>query len=160
MRHALLPNSSWQIQQVRLSTWLEFSSVVEEKNMQDLLPPSAAGSWRCFPMSVWLCCMCFKELSLVCLSSCSLQQDNRLKLFSQCLHLYGFIPVWVPSCLLQSDNWKKPLLQCLHTCMYMYGFTPMRVSSCPLEFDDWLKHWSQCLHAYGFSPVWVRSCCL
>jgi len=42
--HASLLNSFRQIQQVRLSTWLEFSSV-EEDGIQNFLPPrDAAGS--------------------------------------------------------------------------------------------------------------------
>ena len=159
MRDALLLNSSWQIQQVWLSTSLEFSSVNKENNIPDCLPPSVEDDsrWCLFSWKhVWSCWFFLKKLSLVCIPSCRLQVDERLKNFSQCLHLYGFSPVWVRSCFLQFGDWLKHFLQCLH----LYGFSLVWIRSCCLQCPNWLKHLLQYLHVYGFSPVWVRSCCL
>ena len=91
---------------------------------------------------------------LLHVSSCLLQFDDWLKDFLQCLHVYGFSPVWVRSCCLKVDESLKDFRQCLHVC----GFSPVWVLSCRLQLDDWLKGFLQCLHVYGFFPVWVRSC--
>ena len=159
MTHASLLHSFWQIQQVRLSTGLEFSSFKEDST-QDFLPPrTAADFWMSLlGFKNWSRCSCFKELALAWLSSCCLQSDNWLKHFLQCLHAYGFSPVWVRSCCLQFDDRLKDFLQCLHA----YGFSPVWVCSCRLQCDELLKDFLQCLHEYGFSsetsfmllPLW------
>ena len=143
MRHVSLLNSSWQIQQVRLSTWLEFSSV-KDNSMRDVSPPwVVAWSATClFSWKRWLCWLRLKELSTECLLSCCLQVDNRLKHFLQCLQLHGFSKVWVRSCCLQCSNWLKLFLQYWHK----YGFSPIQVRSCSLRVD---------LHLCAFRRVFV-----
>jgi len=156
MRHVSLLNSSWQIQQVRLSTWLKLFSVKEANKLDSLLPRVVDGSWCFLSFRCWSCCLSFNELSAACFSSCRLQFDDWLKNILQCLHENGLTPVWVRSCCLQADVWVKPFLQCWH----VYGFSPVWVRSCCLQCDETVKDFLQCLHEYGFTPVWVRSCCL
>lgn len=49
-----------------------------------------------------------------------------------------------------------------NTCTYTVRLYPpsVWVCSCTLQFDKCLEHFLQFLHEYGFSPVWIRSCCL
>ena len=90
MRHALLLNSCWQIQQVRLSTWVKFSSVKEEDNIPDFLPVwvNDDSGWGLFNWKRWSCCFHLKWLSLACLPLCFFQFDEMLKHFLRCLHFF------------------------------------------------------------------------
>ena len=88
--------------------WIFFTSSLKENSIQDFSSPrvvaTVAGSWTsCLGLKHWSCCFPFKEMTLSCISSCVLQLDDWLKHFLQCLHSYGFSPVWVRSCSLRFD---------------------------------------------------------
>ena len=151
MTHASLLNSFWQIQQVRLSTWLEFSSVKEDSTLDFLTPRVATDFWRpLLDFKHWSCCFWFKEVTLTCLSSCCLQDFYNACMYMACL-LCEFFHA---ACNVMS-SYRTFLRR-----VYAYGYFPMWVRSCCLQADDWLMDFSYCLHADTCSPVWVRSCFL
>ena len=97
-------------------------------------------------------CFCFKDSSRMCLFSCPLQFDDWLKLLLQCLHVYGFTPVWVRSCFLQSDELLKHLLQCLHVYI--------RLHSCMSSFMSPAMWWISEAVATMLACIRLLSCML
>ena len=105
---AQLLNSSWQIQQVKLSIWLKFSSINED-DTRGVLPQRVPGLFLK---------VSFKALIVLLLSyrdfSRVSQFDDWLRHVLQSFHVYGPTPVCVRSCLFQFDNWLKHKLKYFH----------------------------------------------
>ena len=93
--------------------------------------------------------------SLCDFSRCRSSWSGNIKNSEQCLHEYGFAPMWVRTCRFiselvlnifpQSGQWYGLLLLCTW-CL------------CLCSTHDWLKLLLHSEHLYSFSPVWTLMC--
>lgn len=89
-------------------------------------------------------------LNLTCLFKC----EELTPLYSQCLHLNGFSPVWILKCFFKSLELLKARVHTLQA----YGFSPVWVLKWTFRLICWLKVLWQMEHSNGFSPVCTSTC--
>jgi len=93
--------------------------------------------------------------SLCDFSRCVLSWSGLVKRCEQCLHEYGFAPVWI-------RTWRFRSLFILNSFPQWgqsYGLLLLcTVRLCSCRWLDWLKLLLQSEHLYGLSPVWTLMC--